>query len=289
MTLDNTHKLLAGTLALVLVTGLAIPAYADRICSAKGDSVTSDTELFASATFQVDGDMLYVTLNNTSDLDVVIQSNILTAVFWDNDSFGDTLTPVSATLPNGSQVHFDTPVINVGGEWAYESGNSIGPNGTDNGIGSAGFGIFGQFNFPGSDLDGPSAVNGINYGITSDGDDMTSGQKAVTGDRPLIQNEVVFKFSGATNFDETQVDNVNFQYGTALDDSNIESQCEDAPDGPISEPQVPGPTVAGELLSIDSTALFLAGIQSMTVWMVPAVAGLAGAGVYLVKYRAHRD
>jgi len=45
--------------------------------------------------------------------------------------------------------------------------------------------------------------------------------------------------------------------------------------------------VAGELLPLDSTALFLAGIQSMTVWMVPAVVGLAGVGVYLVKFRKH--
>ncbi len=46
--------------------------------------------------------------------------------------------------------------------------------------------------------------------------------------------------------------------------------------------------VAGELLPLDSTALFLAGIQSMTVWMIPTILGLAGAGVYLVKYRANR-
>ena len=44
--------------------------------------------------------------------------------------------------------------------------------------------------------------------------------------------------------------------------------------------------VAGKLLPLDSTALLLAGIQSMTVWMIPTVLGLAGAGVYLVKYRA---
>ncbi len=43
--------------------------------------------------------------------------------------------------------------------------------------------------------------------------------------------------------------------------------------------------VAGELLPLDSTALFLAGIQSMTVWMVPTVLGLTGVGVYLVKFR----
>ncbi len=44
-------------------------------------------------------------------------------------------------------------------------------------------------------------------------------------------------------------------------------------------------SVAGEIIPIDNSALFLAGIQSMTVWMVPTVLGLAGAGVYLVKYR----
>ena len=43
--------------------------------------------------------------------------------------------------------------------------------------------------------------------------------------------------------------------------------------------------VGGELLPIDNTALLLAGMQSMTVWMIPTVLGLAGAGVYLVKFR----
>jgi len=47
--------------------------------------------------------------------------------------------------------------------------------------------------------------------------------------------------------------------------------------------------VGGTLLPISSQSLFLAGIQSMTVWMIPAVVGLAGAGVYLVKFRANRD
>jgi len=47
----------------------------------------------------------------------------------------------------------------------------------------------------------------------------------------------------------------------------------------------PDAQVAGQLLPLDSTALFLAGIQSMTVWMIPTVLGLAGAGVYLVKFR----
>jgi len=43
--------------------------------------------------------------------------------------------------------------------------------------------------------------------------------------------------------------------------------------------------VAGELLPLDTSALMIAGLTSMTVWMVPTIAGLAGVGVYLVKFR----
>jgi len=49
----------------------------------------------------------------------------------------------------------------------------------------------------------------------------------------------------------------------------------------------PPELVAGELLPLDSSALMIAGLTSMTVWMVPTVLGLAGAGVYLVKFRKH--
>jgi len=55
----------------------------------------------------------------------------------------------------------------------------------------------------------------------------------------------------------------------------------------IVDPPVEQP-VAGELLSLDSSALVIAGLGSM-IWMVPAVAGLVGAGVYLVKFRASRE
>ena len=49
------------------------------------------------------------------------------------------------------------------------------------------------------------------------------------------------------------------------------------------------PKVAGELLPLDSTALLIGGLTSMSVFMIPAVAGLASAAVYLVKHRANRD
>jgi len=47
-----------------------------------------------------------------------------------------------------------------------------------------------------------------------------------------------------------------------------------------------GNPVAGELLSIDSSALVIGGLASSAVWMIPTFAGIAGAGIYLVKLRA---
>ena len=46
--------------------------------------------------------------------------------------------------------------------------------------------------------------------------------------------------------------------------------------------------VAGKLLSLDTSALMIAGLTSSAVWMVPAIAGLAGVAVYLVKFKANR-
>ena len=61
--------------------------------------------------------------------------------------------------------------------------------------------------------------------------------------------------------------------------------------GAISSRFVEPPTttpVAGELLALNSSALVIGGLGSM-IWMVPAVAGLIGAGVYLVKFRVNKE
>ncbi len=47
--------------------------------------------------------------------------------------------------------------------------------------------------------------------------------------------------------------------------------------------------VGGELLPLDSTALVLAGLQTSAIWMLPVLAGLAGAGFYLVKFRTNKE
>lgn len=48
--------------------------------------------------------------------------------------------------------------------------------------------------------------------------------------------------------------------------------------------------VNGELLKLDTTALFLAGFQSVTVWLVPTLTAILGAGtIYYTKYRQDKN
>jgi len=47
--------------------------------------------------------------------------------------------------------------------------------------------------------------------------------------------------------------------------------------------------VGGEFLPIDNTALVLAGLQTSAIWMLPVLAGAAGAGAYYIKTRMNKD
>lgn len=184
----------------------------------------SSGDLGASVNFAVDGSgNLIVTLTNTSTADVLIPSEVLTAVFFDI-SGNPSLTPVSALLNTGSVVFFGSDGGgNVGGEWAYAFGLSGAPGGATEGISSAGFGLFGAGNFGGPNLEGPAALNGLNYGLTSAGDNLSTGNAQVTGNVPLIQNSVVFTLGGLPDgFDPgAAITNVSFQYGTRLTDPNV--------------------------------------------------------------------
>jgi hypothetical protein len=120
------------------------------------------------------------------------------------------------------------PGGNVGGEWAYKSGLVGAPGGAIQGISSSGFDLFGKFDLfedvvadPTKNLSGPDSPGGLEYGITSAGDSVTTGNVAVLNNE-LIWNSVVFTFSGNFGgFDPSSITNVSFQYGTALDDPNV--------------------------------------------------------------------
>jgi len=183
--------------------------------------------LSASADFVQSGNNLILTLTNISTNDVMNPSQVLTAVFFDIVGVG-TLTPISALL-NGSTVYFGPDGGgNVGGEWAYASGLIGAPGGATEGISSTGLGLFGNYNFGGTSLQPPDALNGLNYGITSAGDNLSTGNKPVTGGSrgdpvALIENSVVFTLSGLAGITLTEgmFQHVSFQYGTSLSEPNV--------------------------------------------------------------------
>ena len=177
--------------------------------------------LRASASFEVVGSQLLITLTNSSTNDVLLPSEVLTAVFFDIEG-QPVLTPISAVVAPGSVVWFGPtgPGGSVGGEWAYRSGLAGAAGGGRYGISSAGFGLFGSGDrFPGDNLQGPDSPNGLQYGITSGGDNPATGNAPVTGDHALIRNAVVFSLGLPAGFGpDLSVGNVWMQYGTALND-----------------------------------------------------------------------
>lgn len=222
MTRRIAKGLSAVCLALAMTAGSA---------SASGITFTAtgtgtDSDLSASVNFDLVGGALQVTLTNTSTYDVLAPADVLTAVFFDFTPLV-TLTTTSATVASGSTVYFGPtdPGGVVGGEFGYATGLSGAPASAGLGVSSSGLGLFGPSDlFPGTNLQGPESPDGIQYGITSAGDNLATGNAAVTGANALIKNSVVFVLSGdfsGLTIEDLSFSNVSFQYGTGLDEPNI--------------------------------------------------------------------
>jgi hypothetical protein len=209
---------------LVLIRAGHVSAAILAGTTAPGTFSGGSDNLEASATFEIVAPGgLQVTLDNTSPADVLCPTDVLTAVFF--DIVGDpALSPTSAVLGPDSHVLFGGgtapgPGGVVGGEWAYLNGLSGAPYDARQGISSTGLDLFGPHDrFPGENLKASNCPNGLEYGITSAGDDGSTGNAPVTGKNALIQNEVVFVLEGLpAGFTLDDVSNVSFQYGTSLD------------------------------------------------------------------------
>ena len=196
---------------------------------ASSSSITFDHAqggLSASVVFEAIGSNLRVTLTNTSQADVMVPTDVLTAVFFTiSGADAPALAPISAIIGAGSTIYFGgtDPGGVVGGEWAYSAGLTSAPGGAGRGISSTGLDLFGAGNFPGSNLQGPLSVDGLQYGLTSSGDDATTGNAAVTGRFSLTKNQVVFVLSGLPDgFDPTErIGSIFFQYGTSLNELGV--------------------------------------------------------------------
>ena len=191
--------------------------------------VGQNGSLSASVLFSQSGNVLTVTLTNTSTVGVSAPGDVLTAVFF--SALGDpALTRVSAVLNHGSSVVVSggpnpgtDPGGVVGGEWAYQHSISNGSlPGVNQGISSSGVSMFGPHDlFPGSNLQGPVSPAGVQYGIVGPGG-IVNPNGGIRG-QGLIQNSVVFTLSGLPNgFNvNSGIGDVSFQYGTSLSETRI--------------------------------------------------------------------
>ncbi len=86
---------------------------------------------------------------------------------------------------------------------------------------------------------------------------------------------------GTTTFNVVNGQN----YGWTMCGSNFDSN--NVLDGTftITKPSF----VGGELMPLNTMALFVSGLTSSAIWMIPTLAGLAGAGLYLVKFRTNKE
>jgi len=194
----------------------------------------------AQVQFDIVGGNLEVILTNTSTADVLVPTDVLTAVFFDIKGSTPVFSQVSALLSAGSTVtNGVTPGDQVvGGEWAYRGNLGGTPYNARYGISSSGLGIFGPGDlFPGANLSGPADPDGLQFGIASAGDDSTTHNTGANV--PLIKNSVTFLLGSVpTGFKLSDIGRVTFQYGTALDEGHFGGG---GGSDPFGEPVVPGP------------------------------------------------
>lgn len=223
-------------LALSAATALAVPVTFEG--SGTGEDGAS---LAARAIFDITGNTLTITLMNIASGDDTLSGQdvpgtTLTGVFF-NLPGNPILFPGSATILAGSLVQAGTCSIgpcnaattNVGGEFRYDVPNPLFLVGNQ-GVASAGY-IGGAGNFGGLNLDGPAAVNGINFGIISDDSALQFHPNGGLESVPLILDQVIFILTGVSGLDNDDISMVSFQYGTNIEETNIPGECVDCAQG----------------------------------------------------------
>jgi hypothetical protein len=230
---------------LALASMAALNAAADSVLLPGDGTGPGGVPVSASALVDFTGDLMTITLRNTSlaHSGTDVPGSTLTGFFWKfKDGINPTLIPVSATVAPGSSILGACNVLpcvsetNVGGEFGF-SYQALGfPRGTNFGIASSGYlssGLSGNIgNFNGANLDDPESLDGINFGLISDaaGSNSNGGLEAV----PVIQSAVTFVLSGALNLKVADLDDVgNFQYGTSFSELNV---LDAPPPGQVPEP-----------------------------------------------------
>lgn len=182
------------------------------------DFVGAKGSLTAEVSFVQLGTNLIVSLSNTSHADVRAPNAVLTSVFFTLDG-NPMLKPLSSSIGMNTTVLFAPSGANgpdMGGEWAYRGNLSKIPGGGRSGISAASLGVFSLPSFNGPELEPPLNVSGIDYGLTSAGDNTNTGNIFVTGLYPLVRGSVMFAFVMPLGYTLSNITDVTFQYGPSF-------------------------------------------------------------------------
>jgi hypothetical protein len=185
------------------------------------NAIVGGNAVTASASFAISGTTLTLTLTNTSPSNALeAPTNTLNGLSFLINGSTPALTPVSAISPNTIVNPANCNVnpcagsnVNVGGEWGYQQNF-----GGKEAVGSAGYittGLAGNLgNFNGVDLQSPTSLDGIQFGILSASHGALNG--GLTG-QALIEDRVVLTLTVPSGTTEGQIGSVSFLYGTAPD------------------------------------------------------------------------
>ena len=233
-------------MVLAVLACLLTPLASADVCNTNGSNLSASL----AETYNYITQQMTLTLTNTALCDVQYQATILTAVFF-NVTAGDTAwTPLAAYIPTGSKLYdisgnplpagdpnsdicgtYNTPtsgcVAGVGKEYTFKTG--LNQYGGSFGLSTAGLNIFGPFDlFPGGSCTTPNNTDcrqlnqgywtpnpdGIGYGLLSQGDNTLTTVNGVS--KPLIKYQANFLFGNVATL--PIINNIVFQYGTALSD-----------------------------------------------------------------------
>ena len=357
MTISNTNKLLAGTLALILMTGLGSPAFAVTPASdtlfyttfSGGQNVHKVDVTFDGASFVIGTPVNIASTpgadgiaGNPQDPDSVLvggQGSAIHNVKISDGSFVTTVSPVSVfhlEVPDANTVYGAGIPTNGFSSHPIDGAGNIGPGTLVQPSGGSSsltqiittpIGSFYTNSFSTGNGDFGTLTIGATYTTTILQSPVPAAHGGTydpfTNTIILFGDEHITQFDLAGNqlsdltitgqqFDQGTVDGKGHAYvasntgdltfvdysasGLVNDVSNFVStqflatSLDDvAPLVGEGSTDREDPKVAGELLSLNSTALIIGGLTSMSVWMIPSIAGIAGAGIYLVKYRTNRD
>jgi hypothetical protein len=213
------RRLLLTATVLSVLSASAGQSQAGIMFATPANSVNSFSThpVAASADFSISGDTLTIILTNTNTGNIAkyAPSDALEALFF--DVAGNHL--LTYTEADASSVRTGKTVkagpVNITSDWAYGFkstglGGSGSPTVTEHyGLGTAGFGIF-------SGLGGGQQFD---YGIMDKGFTGTNGNNPVNA-ASFAQDSITFtlKFSGKLS--ESDISDVRFQWGTALNEGN---------------------------------------------------------------------